>query len=132
MPEPTVPKRIQRRRVRGWRKPEGAICVDRSTKWGNPYRWTEYPKIAYDCDGEPFVVSDDTRRRYAVASFKAALTAPFNDPPPGYPTLTEIRRELAGKVLACPCPLEDADGNPVPCHADVLLEIANEQMPAGR
>ena len=36
-----------------------------------------------------------------------------------------IRNELAGSDLACWCPLEDEHGNRVPCHADVLLEIAN-------
>ena len=36
-----------------------------------------------------------------------------------------VVQELRGKNLACWCPLVDKDGNPVPCHADVLLEIAN-------
>lgn len=31
----------------------------------------------------------------------------------------QIRAGLAGKNLACWCPLDE------PCHADVLLEIAN-------
>jgi hypothetical protein len=35
---------------------------------------------------------------------------------------------LRGKDLACWCPLVDKDGNPVPCHADVLLKIANEEQ----
>ena len=35
-------------------------------------------------------------------------------------------QELRGKNLACWCPLTDKDGNPVPCHADVLLELANK------
>ncbi len=35
------------------------------------------------------------------------------------PSAAEIRAELAGKDLACWCPLDQ------PCHADVLLEIAN-------
>ncbi len=34
-------------------------------------------------------------------------------------TEDDVRRELAGRDLACWCPL---DG---PCHADVLLEVAN-------
>jgi hypothetical protein len=33
--------------------------------------------------------------------------------------------DLRGKNLACWCPIVDKDGNPVPCHADVLLELAN-------
>lgn len=35
----------------------------------------------------------------------------------------KIRRELAGKNLACWCPLDQ------PCHADVLLELANRAEP---
>lgn len=38
-------------------------------------------------------------------------------PPP--PSLETIRKELRGKNLACWCPIAG------PCHADVLLEIAN-------
>jgi hypothetical protein len=34
-------------------------------------------------------------------------------------TVADVRRELRGRDLACYCPL---DG---PCHADVLLEVAN-------
>jgi hypothetical protein len=36
-------------------------------------------------------------------------------------TRAKIRRHLAGKDLACWCPLDQ------PCHADVLLEIANQK-----
>lgn len=36
-----------------------------------------------------------------------------------YPSVDEIRTELAGKNLACWCDLD------MPCHADVLLTIAN-------
>jgi len=36
-------------------------------------------------------------------------------------TVTDVRRELRGLDLACYCPLDDE-----PCHADVLLVIANE------
>ena len=34
---------------------------------------------------------------------------------------------LRGHDLMCWCPLEDAEGNRIPCHADVLLELANGQ-----
>ena len=37
------------------------------------------------------------------------------------PTLAEIRRELSGRDLACWCPVDQ------PCHADVLLELANSE-----
>lgn len=32
-----MPKRIQRKRTRGWRMPEGVVYVGRPTKWGNPF-----------------------------------------------------------------------------------------------
>lgn len=44
---------------------------------------------------------------------------------PGW--LQMVKSELRGKDLACWCPLVDKDGKPVPCHADVLLEIANQE-----
>jgi hypothetical protein len=34
--------------------------------------------------------------------------------------VTDVRRELAGRDLACWCPAHE------PCHADVLLEVANQ------
>jgi hypothetical protein len=37
----------------------------------------------------------------------------------GYPDPQQIRAALAGRNLACWCPLDTA------CHADVLLEVAN-------
>ena len=43
------------------------------------------------------------------------------------PSLEEIRAEFAGHDLMCWCPLVDSEGKRVPCHADVLLEIANRK-----
>lgn len=91
----TAPKRIQRKRTPGWRMPEGAIYVGRPSRWGNP--WT----IA-DC-GSP---------ELAVTSFRASMLAhPLN--------AVAARTELGGHDLACWCPLDQ------PCHADVLLQVAN-------
>jgi hypothetical protein len=114
-----VPERIQLRRTKGWRKPEGVVVVARPTKWGNPYRWQEYRSVAYDSDGEAFTVSAASRRRFAVTDFQAAVAYQIGGFLPGYPSREEIRHELAGKDLACWC------GPDEPCHADVLLEIAN-------
>jgi len=104
----TEPKRIQLRRTKAWRKPEGAIVVSRPSKWGNPYR----------------VHGSDAVR--AVELFRDMLArAPLGDGNwglPGEPVIDTIRRELAGRDLACWCPLDQ------PCHADVLLHIANEEM----
>lgn len=36
--------------------------------------------------------------------------------------VARARVELAGRDLACWCPITDGAGRPVPCHADILLE----------
>lgn len=98
-----MPKRIQRKRTKGWRMPDGAIYVGRPSIYGNPWSLTDY--------GE-----------YSINLFRRWLT--------GQMRLTgELRRSrerllegldaLRGKDLACWCP----EGSP--CHADILLEIAN-------
>jgi len=98
-----VPERIRLRRTAGWHKPAGVVVVARPTKWGNPFRFAA---------GTP--VPD---RATAVALFRDFVTGDYD--PAQYPSREQIRAELAGRDLACWCPL---DG---PCHADVLLEIAN-------
>lgn len=107
-----MPQRIQLRRTQGWRKPEGAIVVARPTRWGNPFRVGDVVGPVWDC--EPI-----RTRGQAVLLFIGRRDRA------GYPSDTEIRYHLAGHDLACWCPLEDGHGNRVPCHADVLLEIAN-------
>lgn len=104
-------KRIQQRRTKGWRKPEGALSVARPSKWGNPWRIDPADPPA---EG----------REWAVGQFRRYLR--LREIAPGgwadlieYPSLSEIRRHLAGKDLMCWCPLNQ------PCHADVLLELAN-------
>lgn len=33
-----TPQRVQRKRTKGWRMPEGVVYVGRGTAWGNPFR----------------------------------------------------------------------------------------------
>lgn len=123
-----LPQRIQARRVKGWRKPEGAVYVGRPSRWGNPYRvvlvgrrgpwevWLDGLLIGRHTDIE-------SARADAVDSFRLAIDpAAPRDSLPTYPLWRDIERDLAGKDLACWCPLDQ------PCHADVLLQIANEGM----
>lgn len=91
-----TPKRIQRKRIKGWRKPENAIIVTRGTRYGNPYRASEYGATA----------ALDLYRRY--------LAAQLNTDP-------DFLTPLRGKDLACYCNLD------APCHADILLELANAE-----
>lgn len=103
------PQRIQRKRTKGWRAPEGAVYVGRGSRWGNPYR-----------------VTGATTAVDAVELFRDFLRrAPIGED--GATVYDDIRRELHGKDLMCWCALEDGHGNRAPCHADVLLSIANEE-----
>lgn len=98
------PRRIQLKRTKGWRKPEGAVVVTRVTRWGNPYR-----------------VADWGQQR-AVSMFRIDLLRQgWIEGPKGRVTVEEIRAGLRGKDLACFC-----DGGD-PCHADVLIKIANSR-----
>jgi len=91
------PRRIQRKRVKGWKAPEGAVYVGRPTRWGNPY---------------PAVTSVPNSYAVAVELYRGWLDA--------RPEFVEtIRRELAGRDLMCWCPLGQ------PCHGDLLLVVAN-------
>jgi len=98
------PKRIQRKRSKGWRMPEGAVYVGRPTKWGNPYFIAHYADLSHDGRTEAV-------RRYRAWVFACNHRSTLDIP--------RIKAELHGKDLACWCPLDQ------PCHADVLLEIAN-------
>lgn len=104
-----MPKRIQRRRVRGWRLPENAVCVTRPGVFGNPFVMS----LMDD--------SYDARRR-CVQRFRNWLDGRLVQSD----ALEQKRHrllsrlpELRGKDLACFCPVGQ------PCHADVLLEMAN-------
>lgn len=102
-----MPKRIQLKRSKGWRKPDGAVVVARPSKWGNPF------VIAADTPGD---------RAAAVENFRRWLRGENGlgiDPAKGL-ALAQSLHELRGKDLCCWCPLDKA------CHADVLLELANK------
>lgn len=116
-----MPQRLQLSRRKGYRKPPGAVVVARPTKWGNPYRASDYPRVRL-LEGEAIGVPAAERRRFAVVDFKAAVK--YGIGRVDYPSTEDIRRELAGKDLACWCPLPEP-GAPDICHAAVLLDIAN-------
>ncbi|KKK50084.1 hypothetical protein LCGC14_3128570 [marine sediment metagenome] len=102
-----TPKRIQRRRTKGWRMPPNTVYVGRPSKWGNPFK---VGVVSAYAGGRK--IQD---LRYAYSIYRAVA-------PENAMLVAEAQRELKGKNLACWCPL---DG---PCHADVLLEIANERV----
>ena len=138
---PAAPTRIQLRRVKGWRKPEGAIVVARPSRWGNPYVVGD-PDVEF-CGtalgpGAGYYRSDDPRgcqhglppltAAQAVYLYRSELTDFLADPDPYYDELRSALNDLRGHDLACWCPLVDGSGQPFPCHADVLLELANTPL----
>jgi hypothetical protein len=94
-----MPVRVQRKRSRGWKMPENTVYVGRPSRWGNPFR-----------------VSPTMTATEAVDAFIEWVNEEedgwvFADP--------ESLAPLRGKNLACWCRLDR------PCHADVLMELAN-------
>ena len=76
--------------------PASVVVVTRPTKWGNPH---------------PLALG----RAEAVRRYKEDLLAGRLAV-----TIEDVKRELRGQGLACYCPLD------TPCHADVLLTVANQ------
>ena len=101
-----MPIRIRRKRTKGWKMPANAVSVTRPGKWGNPFRVGITRPL--DCNDAS----------EAVMEFRVWLT----QAPNGQKLAADLH-ELRGKDLACFCPLDQ------PCHADVLLELANSPKP---
>ena len=125
------PKRIQRQRTKGWRMPEGAVYVGRPSGWGNPYRVGEtyYTDFASGPVEFPIPTAREAGRHphglivqvcegpaQAVAWYAGWANAMLRQ---DHSWLAPLR----GRDLACWCPLDQ------PCHADVLLELANPSSP---
>lgn len=116
-----MPARIQLRRTKGWRKPEGVIVVARPTKWGNPFTLQQAIEAEYD-----------NPRSACVSHYRAWLEGHpyYQDAYDMHMAVVDRRWVLAnldqlrGRDLGCWCPLDR------PCHADVLLELANQEAPA--
>lgn len=120
MADSQTPRRIQMTRQRPWRQdhPE-AVIVARPTKWGNPFDFRAAAAVGYG-----------NGRGAAVDAFKGWLRREDWGIPQGQTrasmagkrvVILRALHELRGKDLACWCPLDE------PCHADVLLELANKE-----
>lgn len=102
----TDPIRVTLSRTKGWKKPPNTVLVSRPSIWGNPFT----------------VEKDHPWKNEAWAGLQYSFWIDRLEEFPGKPappTEEEIRAALRGKNLACWC----KPG--APCHADVLLEIAN-------
>jgi Domain of unknown function (DUF4326) len=126
-----MPERIQLKRTKGWRMPPDTVKVDRTTRWGNPFVQGEVGEAAKL--GHP--VASELRgvlvrdRAHAVELFQRWILSESDVALAWRNSAPSLR----GKNLACWCPL---DG---PCHANVLLQLANaparqwpRRLPSGR
>ena len=99
------PVRIQRKRTKGWRMPPNTQYVGRGSKWGNPFSLSRLAPI--------LDIKSESAKIFVVAQYELYLKQ--------HPELVErAKSELRGKNLACWCKPNGI------CHADVLLNIANE------
>lgn len=99
----TKPKRIQRKRTKGWQMPRNTVSVTRPGKWGNPFETAlEFSEACKECA--------ELRHVPEKMDFEKGQRILW---------MLEHIEELRGKNLACFCQLDK------PCHCDVLLEIAN-------
>lgn len=106
------PKRIQLRRTKGWRIPPNTVVVARPTKWGNPYKVGDTLPNFFG-PNQPLKL---LTRKEVVDLFESVTCRAW------FRVIRPHRNieELRGKNLACWCPVGE------PCHADVLLELANK------
>jgi hypothetical protein len=129
-----MPERVQLSQAAGWRKPPNTIVVTRATRFGNPFKilppvrgLSRSWRVIWVARGAGFgklppahfdaIVCETEHQAHeqAVRLFPGWIMAPQQAD-----LLGQVRRELAGCNLACSCPLD------LPCHADVLLELANQ------
>jgi len=98
--------------------PENTVSVTRPGKWGNPFhvvkfgrQWFVHDSLS-DQHSRPFKTKQAAATE-AVSLFRYVLERKHRE------NLGEFLAPLKGKNLACFCSLGD------PCHADVLLDLAN-------
>jgi len=111
-----MPRRIQLKRTRGWTMPKNTVSVARPTKWGNPMRGDRTVATAWFRHAiSRFPVPSILISEWAALGGKTVVLIALAG------RVKEVLAELRGKNLACYCPPDQ------PCHADVLLEIANSK-----
>lgn len=109
-----MPKRIQRKRTAGWKMPRDAIYVGRPSPLGNPFKAGDDPQRAvnlFEACTQRFPIQrhDIDQWRDAGGSVGALIGIASG----------ALLEKIRGKDLACWCSLDQ------PCHADVLLKLAN-------
>ncbi len=117
--------------------PEGAVYVGRPSKWGNPFVIGQPSGVFPDglgAKGQSETLIPVVSREVSIELYRQLMTGTVTAEmyPHGHDWQRRFRRlsrsflpmevasgELRGKHLACWCALDQ------PCHADVLLDVAN-------
>lgn len=113
--------------------PPNTVNVARPSRWGNPYVVGEGTVSASGHMAGPCVghydpsaprwydqpLAEGITAEQAVALYRGDIEGSLGDPDPYYDEIRRALADLAGKNLACWCRPDD------PCHADVLLDLAN-------
>ena len=96
--------------------PENTVKVDRTTKWGNPFKVGEDGTASECVDLYCALLSG-----YLCLTSKASIELQRKSAA----VVVAYREELRGKNLACWCRII-SHGAYCPCHADVLISLAND------
>lgn len=129
-------KRIQRKRSKGWKSPPNTVYVGRPTVWGNPFSvrkslYKDHWSVVFEGKSisAEFVTKRDAQAE-AVRLFEKWFNTEIADIGSdlhnfrnkygwrGFSLACAVNM-LCGKNLSCWC------GENEPCHADVLLRLAN-------
>ena len=112
-----MPDRIQLRRSKGWRLPPNTRVVTRATIFGNPFTVNAAREAGYK--GDDAALAEMVVRAFGewLRGSEQDWMGPESDA--ARAAILANLSELRGKNLACFC----KPGTP--CHADVLMEIAN-------
>lgn len=150
-----MPERVQLRRTRGWKMPPNTVSVARPTRWGNPWAvgsghvqvsgemrarsagnygkpydsqevlWYDLPLPGgLTAEQAVYLYREDLLRQVRPEPLPEwwgpeAIASEEADNAETRAAMVAALETLRGKNLACWCPLGQ------PCHADVLLELAN-------
>ncbi|QBJ94528.1 DUF4326 domain-containing protein (plasmid) [Streptomyces seoulensis] len=127
------PTRIQRRRTAGWTAPLDAqgrkpVYVGRGSQWGNPWvviktdtgtgwavNWAGHTQQQRPKGLRDFILANDQRDAHTLAVELFEIYV--NHRPQLW---VAVPKQLAGRDLMCWC------AESLPCHAAVLLALANE------
>lgn len=110
-----APARVQLSRKKGWRMPQNTVKVARPTMYGNPWvikNCGKWGPLVQGFGRNWYPSTPAVAQRFSVWMFRRWMISGFGQ------NRIDINR-LRGKNLACWCALDQ------PCHADVLLKLAN-------